>query len=135
MWSTPFWASSSTARIAIDFQNELCDSPSTIRPNARSLSATHALRAPSRGGALRVIARENNEHEIRHRVPRFPFAQMLEHDVGFHHVWDRHRPAWIFADQNAVERRNVRPRVVLPGHGCPEVGGVVGLRLPVLGEQ
>ena len=38
-WSEPFWASSSTTKIAISFQNRLLLSPSTTRPSARSLSA------------------------------------------------------------------------------------------------
>ena len=41
-WSEPFWASSSTTKMAISFQNRLLQSPSTTCPSARSLSATAA---------------------------------------------------------------------------------------------
>lgn len=41
-WSTPFWESSSTTKIALFFQYGLCEMVSTMRPTARSLSATWA---------------------------------------------------------------------------------------------
>src|SRR5437867_49457 len=41
-WSRPFWESSSTTKIAASFQYLLCEISSTIRPTARSLSATSA---------------------------------------------------------------------------------------------
>src|SRR5262249_24088906 len=40
-WSAPFWASSSTTKMAVSFQNLLLLRPSTTRPSARSLSATY----------------------------------------------------------------------------------------------
>src|SRR5262245_3920798 len=43
MWSGPFWASSSTTKIAVSFQNLLLLTASTTRPNPRSLSATIAI--------------------------------------------------------------------------------------------
>lgn len=41
-WSSPAWESSSTTKIAESFQYLLCEISSTIRPVARSLSATWA---------------------------------------------------------------------------------------------
>ena len=64
-WSEPFWASSSTTKMAICFQNRLLLSPSTTRPSARSLSPTHAVTVHLPGdvpevwslGSLRITSR------------------------------------------------------------------------------
>src|ERR1041384_70566 len=42
-WSGPFWASSSTTKRAVSFQNLLLLTASTTRPRAKSLSATQAV--------------------------------------------------------------------------------------------
>src|SRR4029434_6733066 len=53
-WSEPFWASSSTTKIASFGQNLLRESPSTTRPSARSLSATMAVTVGLPGEAPEV---------------------------------------------------------------------------------
>ena len=92
-------------------------------------------RTPSGTRSVRMIAGQNDQHEVGHRVLRFPDAQMLEDHVRLHDVRNGQRPAWIFANQNAVERRNVGPRVVAPGHEIAEVRRIVGLGIAVLREQ
>ena len=42
-WSAPFCASSSRMKIAVSSQYAECDTASTTRPTARSLSATEAF--------------------------------------------------------------------------------------------
>src|SRR6476620_10650631 len=56
-WSGPSCASSSTAKIAVEPQNRECETASTSRPKARSLSATIAPGRPARGVVPAVWSR------------------------------------------------------------------------------
>ena len=82
-WSEPFWASSSTTKMAICFQNRLLLSPSTTRPSARSLSPSDARTVGLPGfvpdvwslGSLRI---DQAGHLARLLEP----GQLLEEPVG-----------------------------------------------------
>ena len=113
MWSTPFCASSSTTRIAMSFQNDECDRPSTILPEREIVVGdARARRAPAGRRPLRVIVRQDDHHEIRHLARRLPLAEVRENVAGLHDVGHFLRPPRILAHERAVERRNVGVRVV-----------------------
>ena len=98
--------------------------------------------APVRGGPLRVVARQDHHHQVRHRLALFPFSQVKQDVPGLHDIGRFLRPAGILLDQHAIERGNVgmrlvalleqltlecvvvRPLIVLLEHRRPARGGL-----------
>ena len=92
-------------------------------------------RTPPGARALGVIVREDDQHEVRHGVLRFPLAQMLEDDVCLHDVGYRLGPTRILAHQRSVERWNVGSRGVPLRDEPAEDSRVVRLRVSILRQQ
>ena len=65
-WSAPFWLSSSTTKMAESFHHLLCEIVSTIRPTARSPSATWA-----RGSGVPPVWSLESQNMFSEAGPRF----------------------------------------------------------------
>ena len=102
-WSEPFWASSSTTKIAMCFQNRLLDSPSTSASQREVVVADAGRHGPFAGRcSRRVVVGQAQNDQAGHLAGLLKLGQFLQEaigalDVGIVHVeaaetWDRSAP-------------------------------------------